>query len=924
MPRKERLKRLRAKQLKVAASGIPKINTFGFHKALSEIPSQDLRSVEGTPSSSNEIVETNIDSDEFDITPQADSTHIPIATDECQFPPQLTIQQHDFETCDAFPESFDLTETDTSAESKIGCATFECQAGQTSPKSFKELSCDAAEHLKETNEVRLPETSEDISTLSFCSSVASNPSMQQCSTSTTCELAPEDSCTTANQSLKSGCQAVCCTQNSPYKPSAADLKETSVKQTGNDGKIRQCPLSIFSKYNWVTYCLTRGCIACFFCKTVAEKRLHLSSHHTEKAFSSGEFSNWKKCYEKLEKHQGSNSHKESIEKYMFLNDANTNVAAQLDKQHKDQQSTRRFLFLKQLSSLKYLLRQGLAIRGRETLESNLIQQLKTRSEDVPELSQWIENGQYLSSDIINELIEMMGNAVVRSILEDVKANSGLFGLIADESRDISNKEQLTCVLRWVSLSDLVTHEDCIGMYLIEKPDAETIAASLKDVLLRSNLRLIDCRWQAYDGAATMSGRLNGVGARLQAENPKAHRIHCANHRLDLALKSCANQTKVISDTLTFVQDLGVFIRHSPLRMSTYQSIAKDLEPDETVESLHLLCPTRWTVRTKSISAVLNNYQSLYSTLVNISENARDREIGDKAAGLADKLTKFKTFFGLHFAMNIFSVCEQLATTLQKKGILAQTVMTGVNALRDNLQRQRNDYDFFFEQTIDKANALSIVCQPVLPRPKKVPRRLQHGNSVQHQHDSPKSMFRAQYYEAIDACQAELARRFDESSYAPLQHLEDIFLNAANGEVYEINDDIRTAYGSEIDFDQVTAELKLLPSIIKQCLPDVKQVTTIDTVVSAATHKQNAFLLSNVIRLLQVYLLAPMSAATAERSFSTQRRIKNYLRNNMTEKRYNNVLVLNMHKERTDEIDLAEIAKVFSRRNDRRMRFFGKF
>ena len=172
------------------------------------------------------------------------------------------------------------------------------------------------------------------------------------------------------------------------------------------------------------------------------------------------------------------------------------------------------------------------------------------------------------------------------------------------------------------------------------------------------------------------------------------------------------------------------------------------------------------------------------------------------------------------------------------------------------------------------------------------------------------MFRAQYYiyEAIDACQAELARRFDESSYAPLQHLQDIFLNAANGEVSEINDDIQTAYGSEIDFDQVTAELQLLPSIIKQCLPDVKQVTTIDTVVSAATHKQNTFLLSNVIRLLQVYLLAPMSAATAERSFSAQRRIKNYLRNNMMEKRYNNVLVLNMHKERTDEIDLAEIAK----------------
>ena len=119
-----------------------------------------------------------------------------IATDECQFGPQ----QHDFETCDAFfPESFDLTETDTSAESKIGCATFEYQAIQTSPKTLKELSCDAADYLMETNEGCLPETSEDISTLSFCSSVAS---MQKCST---CKSAPEDSCTTANQSLKSGC-----------------------------------------------------------------------------------------------------------------------------------------------------------------------------------------------------------------------------------------------------------------------------------------------------------------------------------------------------------------------------------------------------------------------------------------------------------------------------------------------------------------------------------------------------------------------------------------------------------------------------------------------------------------------------------------------------------------------------------------------
>jgi hypothetical protein len=194
-----------------------------------------------------------------------------------------------------------------------------------------------------------------------------------------------------------------------------------------------------------------------------------------------------------------------------------------------------FFFLKQLSSLKYLVRQGLAIRGHESMESNLIQMLKTRAEDVPELNQWIEDRRYISPDIVNELIEMMGNAILRSILQDIKGNLGLFGLIADESRDISNKEQLTCILPWVSLPDLTTHEDFLGMYLIEKPDAETMTAALKDILLRCNLRLNECRMQAYDGASTMSGHLSGVAAQIQAENPTAHRIHCANHRLDLAL-----------------------------------------------------------------------------------------------------------------------------------------------------------------------------------------------------------------------------------------------------------------------------------------------------------------------------------------------------------------------------------------------------
>ena len=78
------------------------------------------------------------------------------------------------------------------------------------------------------------------------------------------------------------------------------------------------------------------------------------------------------------------------------------------------------------------------------------------------------------------------------------------------------------------------------------------------------------------------------------------------------------------------------------------------------------------------------------------------------------------------------------------------------------------------------------------------------------------MFRSQYFEAIDVCLAELNRRFDEKSHAPLQQLEEALLNAANREPFEFNDNLRKTYGNRIDFDQATAELKFLVIFMHVC------------------------------------------------------------------------------------------------------------
>ena len=63
------------------------------------------------------------------------------------------------------------------------------------------------------------------------------------------------------------------------------------------------------------------------------------------------------------------------------------ITAQLSSQAKREQKENRDMLLKQLSSLRYLARQGLAIRGHSEKEGNLMQLLLLGSEDNPQLKQ---------------------------------------------------------------------------------------------------------------------------------------------------------------------------------------------------------------------------------------------------------------------------------------------------------------------------------------------------------------------------------------------------------------------------------------------------------------------------------------------------------------------------------------------------------
>ena len=63
------------------------------------------------------------------------------------------------------------------------------------------------------------------------------------------------------------------------------------------------------------------------------------------------------------------------------------------------------------------------------------------------------------------------------------------------------------------------------------------------------------------------------------------------------------------------------------------------------------------------------------------------------------------------------------------------------------------------------------------------------------------------------------------------------------------------------------------------------------------------------------MVLPATDAPSERVFSSLKRIKTYLRNSMSQARLNHLMLMNIHKEETDQMSLAEVAKLPQRRED---------
>ena len=114
------------------------------------------------------------------------------------------------------------------------------------------------------------------------------------------------------------------------------------------------------------------------------------------------------------------------------------------------------------------------------------------------------------------------------------------------------------------------------------------------------------------------------------------------------------------------------------------------------------------------------------------------------------------------------------------------------------------------------------------------------------------------------------------------------------------DDINeVAFGAQVD------SLRIL---LQRRYHDLNSVTLCDISKVFQDMKHiSRLLFSELVNVLKLELVMSATNATSERSFSALRRLKTYLRSTMTQEILTHLMILHVHKETTDIMNLETVA-----------------
>ena len=565
--------------------------------------------------------------------------------------------------------------------------------------------------------------------------------------------------------------------------------------------------------------------------------------------------------------------------------------------------------------------QNVAQRGhRESAESQnrgnfleILDLISTRDDVVRKRVEFgPQNAKYTHHSVQNAVIKIMAESILSDIRDEVE-KSRYFGIICDETKDLSKKEQISLVVRYIY--DGFIHEEFVGFTYAESVDAKSLCTYITSQLETVGIDIKDCIGQSYDGASVMSGRLSGVQKRVKEHVDWAIYVHCYAHRLNLVVIDSCKAVKYAADFFAQLQRLYVFMSGSFVHPK-WLILQQELYPHEKAIELKSFSETRWSAQIAACHAVKNRFDVILALLEQIGEDTnRDRAV--EAQSIL-QMIDLKFVFCLEIFNEFLKEMKSASDCLQSTQMNANIACDLITNCLDFFREKRNEADCM-KHVIPSKDIVDEhgLSSNIMRRRTRVPRRLEGDMVVtegigrnETSHDVDVFLRNDIYYPVIDKAITELDARFSGDNMKILRALQALTAGSAsflNGEILA-----PLACNYKANMDDVNLELRQLKRMIERKQRNGTMPTFEGDKLMAFTRfiAQYDEAFYELHRLAVIACTIPVTSVQSERSFSCLKLIKTHLRTTMLDDRLSDVAVLSMHSARARSLDLDKVVDKF--------------
>lgn len=633
------------------------------------------------------------------------------------------------------------------------------------------------------------------------------------------------------------------------------------------------------------------------------------------------FRKWKHAIETFESHSRTEYHKKAtIDAQSFLDVMRGKVDSvhmQLNQQAKDLFEDSKAKLRAIVETIVLCGRQDLALRGdkdsgRLTLEEpanndgNFRALLRYRANGgdtvlVDHIQTAANNALYSSPRVQNEIISVIGKQIQDRIVSEVN-KTVFFSVLADETSDISQTEQFSLCVRFVDPDTLCIREDFLSFVAVEDVSASSLAHTLKRELVKLGLQLEHMRGQGYDGAAVMSGEFRGVQAIIREEFPTALYTHCSSHSLNLCL-SDASKVRDIQRAFGTIKEVCAFFRGSPKRTAL---LKRHLEcASKSFCRLQRYCETRWVERHEAVSLFSEALPQIVAALEELIETARDATSASTASALHHRVCSFNFLICLTVCDTFLSFTHRLSEYLQSTSVDMNVALDYVDLVLNKLEEMAVNSEAEFRKIFSvcqkTASDFGVNCE--MPRVVGTQKHRANFSST----STEEYYRRATFIPYMDDLRASLERRFA-SHRSVLSSLQFVLPKHASKGNFE---SVQPAFQFYIQ-DMQTAHIPALRGEWEMWKKkwEATAAEEMPRYATDALQKCDGSLFPNVYTLLKLLATLPVTTATAERSFSTLKRVKTYLRNRTAEERLNGLALMSIHRA---PVSVDEIISTFMKK-----------